>query len=324
MPLTVVPDAGITFSRADASALAQAKAANAAGQWIVLRTLGVDPPDVDRLYLAGGFANHVNVEHAIEIGFLAPVPADRVVKAGNASVRGARELLLSASARERLEQLVRRVEHVELELTPDFFDLFVEGCQFKPLPSALAEPMAAPLPERTAGPSLRQLLADPGRFVIVAELVTSRGLITAEAGQRVLGLARDLAAHPRIDVVSITDNPGGNPMLAPDTVASELAALGQEAIVHVSCKDLNRNALQSRGWKLASEGLRNVLCLSGDYPIAGYRGTGRPGVRHRLGRALADVRRHEHGARPSDERAASSAPSSRITSATSARSCRST
>lgn len=136
--LTVAPDAGITFSRADASALAQAKAANAAGQWIVLRTLGVDPPDVDRLYLAGGFANHVNVEHAIEIGFLAPVPADRVVKAGNAAVRGARELLLSASARERLEQLVRRVEHVELELAPDFFDLFVEGCQFKPLPSALA------------------------------------------------------------------------------------------------------------------------------------------------------------------------------------------
>ncbi|MCC6222055.1 MAG: methylenetetrahydrofolate reductase C-terminal domain-containing protein [Thermoleophilia bacterium] len=124
--------------------------------------------------------------------------------------------------------------------------------------------------------ALRELLADRDRFVIAAELVTSRGLITAEAGRRVLGLARDLAAHPRIDVVSITDNPGGNPMLAPDTVASELAGLGQEAIVHVSCKDLNRSALQSRGWKLASEGLRNVLCLTGDYPIAGYRGQARP------------------------------------------------
>lgn len=135
--VTVVPDAGITFSRADASALAQAKAANAAGQWIVLRTLGVDPPDVDRLYLAGGFANHVNVEHAIEIGFLAPVRPERVVKAGNAAVRGARELLLSASARTGLERLVRRIEHVELELTADFFDIFVEGCQLKPLPSAL-------------------------------------------------------------------------------------------------------------------------------------------------------------------------------------------
>ena len=35
--------AGITFSRADGSALAQAKAANTVGQWILLRELGVDP-----------------------------------------------------------------------------------------------------------------------------------------------------------------------------------------------------------------------------------------------------------------------------------------
>ena len=29
------------------------------------------------------------------------------------------------------------VEHVELETTPDFFDIFVDGCQFKPMPSRL-------------------------------------------------------------------------------------------------------------------------------------------------------------------------------------------
>ena len=57
------------------------------------------------------------------------------MKLGNASLRGARELLLCASARERIEPLIRRVEHVELETTPDFFELFVDGCQFKPLPA---------------------------------------------------------------------------------------------------------------------------------------------------------------------------------------------
>jgi uncharacterized 2Fe-2S/4Fe-4S cluster protein (DUF4445 family) len=93
--LTVVPEAGITFSRADASALAQAKAANTVGQWALLRRLGVDPGEVDRLYLAGGFATYVDVRNAVEIGFLAPVPQERVVKAGNAALRGARELLLS-------------------------------------------------------------------------------------------------------------------------------------------------------------------------------------------------------------------------------------
>ncbi|MCY4087409.1 MAG: ASKHA domain-containing protein [Actinomycetia bacterium] len=135
--LTVDEEAGITFSRADGSALAQAKAANTAGQWIVMRHLGIDPADVERLYLVGGFANYVDVENAIDIGFLPPVPPERVVKVGNASVRGARRLLLSETARMWLEALVLRIQHIELETTPDFFDIFVEGCQFKPMPDQL-------------------------------------------------------------------------------------------------------------------------------------------------------------------------------------------
>ena len=135
--LTVDEEAGITLSRADGSALAQAKAANTAGQWIVMRHLGIDPADVERLYLVGGFANYVDVENAIDIGFLPPVPPERVVKVGNASVRGARRLLLSETARMWLEALVLRIEHIELETTPDFFDIFVEGCQFKPMPDQL-------------------------------------------------------------------------------------------------------------------------------------------------------------------------------------------
>ncbi len=136
--MTVVPEHGITFSKEDASNLGQAKAANYCGQYIVMRTLGVDPAQVDRLYLAGGFANYVNVRNAIAIGLLAPVPEDRVVKVGNAAVRGAREILLSGTKRRALEQRVQSIEHVELETTPDFFELFVDGCQFKPMPSVLA------------------------------------------------------------------------------------------------------------------------------------------------------------------------------------------
>ena len=43
-------------------------------------------------------------------------------------------------------------------------------------------------------------------------------------------------------------------------------------IIHLSCKDWNRNALQSRGWELSSGGFENVLALSGDCPTSGYRG----------------------------------------------------
>ena len=132
----VEPVRGITLSREDASNLAQAKAANACGQAILLRELGVAPADVDRVFLAGGFANHVDVANAIEIGFLADVRPERVFKVGNASIRGARSLLLSRDRRQAIEDLVRVIEHLELETTPDFFELFVEACEFKPMIAA--------------------------------------------------------------------------------------------------------------------------------------------------------------------------------------------
>ena len=132
----VVPEYGISLSREDASNLAQAKAANFCGQFILMRHLGIGPEEIDTLYLAGGFANYVNVRNAIEIGFLAPIAEDRVVKIGNAAVQGAREVLLSREKRASAEALVKQIEHIELETTPDFFEVFVEGCQFKPMPAA--------------------------------------------------------------------------------------------------------------------------------------------------------------------------------------------
>ena len=132
--MAVIPEHGITLSRDDASNLAQAKAANYCGQYIVMREFGVNPADVKKLYLAGGFANYVDASNAIDIGFLAPIAEERIVKIGNAAVQGAREVLLSREKRESVEALVKKIEHVELETTPDFFEVFVEGCQFKPMP----------------------------------------------------------------------------------------------------------------------------------------------------------------------------------------------
>ena len=123
---------------------------------------------------------------------------------------------------------------------------------------------------------LRERFAQPGSFVVAAELVTSRGPITSDGGARVLGLARELAADPRVDVLSITDNPGGHAMLSPDTLGTDLISRGQEVVIHLSCKDWNRNALESRGWKLGSEGFDNVLALSGDYPVTGHKGLAAP------------------------------------------------
>ena len=131
--MSLLPEHGITFSREDASNLAQAKAANYCGQYIVLRHFGCVPQDITTLFLAGGFANYVNLQDAVEIGFLAPVPEANIVKIGNAAVAGATAVLLSERKRAHIEAFVSNIEHIELETTPDFFDVFVEGCQFKPM-----------------------------------------------------------------------------------------------------------------------------------------------------------------------------------------------
>ncbi len=120
--------------------------------------------------------------------------------------------------------------------------------------------------------SLRYLLQETDTFVTGVELVTSRGIITERSGRKVLELARGLVEHPQVHALSITDNPGGNAMISADTMGTDLLARGQEVIIHLSCKDWNRNALLGRGWQLASEGFNNVLALSGDYPTGGYQG----------------------------------------------------
>ena len=128
-----VPESGMSLSRADVSALAQAKSANYSGQYIVLRNYGVPIDCVSKLYLAGGFANYINVANAVNIGFVASLPEERIVKVGNASLEGATIMLLSGRLRSRIEHLVQTIQHVELETTPDFFDIFVEGCMFNPM-----------------------------------------------------------------------------------------------------------------------------------------------------------------------------------------------
>ena len=130
------PSQRMSLSRADISSLAQAKSANFCGQYIVLRNYGVDVESVSKLYLAGGFANYLNINNALAIGFIANVPLERIFKIGNASLEGATLMLLSAEMRRRIERLSTTIEHVELETTPDFFDIFVEGCMFKPMGSS--------------------------------------------------------------------------------------------------------------------------------------------------------------------------------------------
>ena len=140
-----------------------------------------------------------------------------------------------------------------------------------PATASLTTPLATPV----ATP-LRDRLADPAAFATIVELVPWRGVLDDPSGQRARAMAGALAADPRVHALSVTDNAGGHAMASPEILGRELLAAGSDVIVHVACRDRNRNELISLGWRLASAGFGNVLCLSGDYPVAGYEGLPRP------------------------------------------------
>ncbi len=123
---------------------------------------------------------------------------------------------------------------------------------------------------------LQNLLEKTDRFLVVVEVETSRGLAMEEAARKESDFAKQLSEFEGVDVVSLTDNPGGNPHIRPEVLGQDLLYRGREVIINVSCKDYNRNGVESRLWALGSTGFRNILALSGDYPVGGYSGQAQP------------------------------------------------
>ena len=113
-----------------------------------------------------------------------------------------------------------------------------------------------------------------GRTTLV-ELVPWAGPLQDAAGDRHREAGRELASDERVTALTITDNAGGFVRLGPLTLGRAIQEMGGEVVVHLACRDRSRAALQSTAYGLASEGLTNVLALSGDYPKEGFHGRSR-------------------------------------------------
>src|SRR5689334_12110316 len=124
--------------------------------------------------------------------------------------------------------------------------------------------------------SLPDILGNCNHFARGVELVTTRGTMEEAKATVTRDFAAELARADAIDWVSITDNAGGNPQLSPLALGKPLLYAGKEVLIHLSCKDMNRNGLESTAWAMASEGFNNILALSGDYPASGYSGAAKP------------------------------------------------
>jgi len=124
--------------------------------------------------------------------------------------------------------------------------------------------------------TLREKLFENSRFLVGTELVSTRGSMAEQSAVKARVFASQLAERPDVDWISITDNAGGHPQLAPSALGKPILYAGKEVIIHLTCKDLNRNGLESEAWLLNSEGFNNILAMTGDYPGTGDRGMAKP------------------------------------------------
>jgi len=119
-------------------------------------------------------------------------------------------------------------------------------------------------------------LADRSRFIVTAELTSGREYTLApiEKFLREHQLSGGAAIPPQFNFAAITlpQNPGGVANLDPSDVLAQLAATALldnlDVIPHISCKDHNQAALKSILIGYQQRGIRSVLALTGDKPLA--------------------------------------------------------
>lgn len=118
----------ITVNEVDIDNFIRAKAAIYSGASVLLESLGMDFSVIDKVYIAGGIGNSLNIENAITIGLLPDLEREKFEYIGNSSLVGSYLALISKDAKNKLEEIASQITYVELSVYPGYMDEFVSAC----------------------------------------------------------------------------------------------------------------------------------------------------------------------------------------------------
>jgi uncharacterized 2Fe-2S/4Fe-4S cluster protein (DUF4445 family) len=121
----------IVITQGDVRELQLAKAAIRTGINVLLKSAGIAVRDIRRIIVAGTFGNYIDIKSAVRIGMLPDLPLRRFSQVGNAAGAGTCLVLVSGIAREKTEEMARRVNYLELADRPDFMELYVEALKIR-------------------------------------------------------------------------------------------------------------------------------------------------------------------------------------------------
>jgi len=118
--------AGLFLPASDVEELVKVKAAFNLALSRLLAEAHLAPAALHSVHLAGAMGEHVNARDLAALGFLPEVLAERLVRAGNTSLKGAALLLNSADAWDWVRALPGKCRALDLTSDPGFGSLYVE------------------------------------------------------------------------------------------------------------------------------------------------------------------------------------------------------
>lgn len=140
-------DHDITINEVDIDNFIKAKGAIYSGASVLIESLGMDFSVIDKVYIAGGIGNNLDIENSILIGLLPDIEREKYIYIGNSSLVGSYLALISKDAKKKLQEIGSEITYVELSVYPTYMDEFISACflphtnieQFPTIKSKLGE-----------------------------------------------------------------------------------------------------------------------------------------------------------------------------------------
>jgi uncharacterized 2Fe-2S/4Fe-4S cluster protein (DUF4445 family) len=120
----------VYLSQKDIRQVQLAKGAIRAGIEALMTNSGVQPKDIDRVYIAGSFGFHLDPNSLINIGLLPESFAGKIEFLGNTSKTGGQAFLVNNEIRQEMAEVVQKVKVLELATTKNFDKLFINCLNF--------------------------------------------------------------------------------------------------------------------------------------------------------------------------------------------------
>ena len=108
-----------------------AKGALLAGMELLLKQYGTTASEVKRVYIAGNFGFHLDVQSAVLIGMIPANFQGKVEVVGNSSLKGAIQCLLDTKAQEKMQHITKQVIGINLAEEKDFQTAFLQRMSFE-------------------------------------------------------------------------------------------------------------------------------------------------------------------------------------------------